>query len=708
MNTLAKNTVYPPSGQLARTTYRACKPGLDWGLRWLVLAMLIGWGASAHAVTANITIVDSASNHVHSIGSYFTLQVSVDQPGIRCQWRDYSTNVLSAWTNLPSSGSTTITSPTNTWGYYELVFNSTNPSVLLPNRTNSEDRPYGFVIFPAVTRTNNTAARMGMNKPYVAPYPSDVGIDPYLGGWIKTLTWTSTGSNWWSIEILRRRNAGLEELPLVEGAYWDSDWNGSSWVSVDDTKVITNSRLNNLKAKFQGLVHAEPSVKYWELGREENLGSRYTQAHYWDNLNSKAQACRDAVTAEGAANVNFIYQIVDHNNTNHIQQFLTNSASSRFQILSLHPYAWNNYPATDYPDPELWLGKFIDDTHTTLANNGRATMPIWFTEMGAPVQDNYPGGPFGYSPYTSHDNGVSRGKLPIFMAKVETLSLSKGVDKIFWYEAKDEGADRAYAEDNFGNLDYLGYPKPSYATYFALQYHLADNDPDPINPSHSIGSVQAYDFVGQDKTDPHVQVAWTYNPANPTNVALFSLRPGMVASNIISVKDTVGAALPVPTGTGLNVNDKPIFLTEIPFTDYEVESLLVTNTVGSTHSLVDTNLSNGGGTQLDSTATGNYITYVVPNVSAGTYQVIVGVKKWNSRGIFQLSIGRADSFDTSKSDVGTQQDLYTADPAFTEVNVGTWIPGTSSDKWFRFTVVGKNSSSTNYYLAFDYIKLIPH
>ncbi len=141
---------------------------------------------------------------------------------------------------------------------------------------------------------------------------------------------------------------------------------------------------------------------------------------------------------------------------------------------------------------------------------------------------------------------------------------------------------------------------------------------------------------------------------------------------------------------------------------FETEALVVAAVSGPTPRIfVDSHLSGGEGSILDSTAVGNYVTYTVPNVPAATYSVRVGIKKTTTRGIWQLAIGRADNFSGTQSNVGSPQDEYAAADTFTEVTLGNWTPGTTSDKWFQFKVTGKNASSTNYSIAFDYIKLVP-
>jgi hypothetical protein len=150
---------------------------------------------------------------------------------------------------------------------------------------------------------------------------------------------------------------------------------------------------------------------------------------------------------------------------------------------------------------------------------------------------------------------------------------------------------------------------------------------------------------------------------------------------------------------------------------YQAENLTVANyhsAAGGTVRVLtaDTSLSASQGSILDSNNIGDYVTYLLPNIAAGTYDVRIGVKNFTARGQFQLEVGRADNFGGSSSNVGPVIDEYASTATYTEVDLGSWSPGSTSDKWFRFNVVGKNASSGgssyNYALAFDYIVLTPH
>ncbi len=140
---------------------------------------------------------------------------------------------------------------------------------------------------------------------------------------------------------------------------------------------------------------------------------------------------------------------------------------------------------------------------------------------------------------------------------------------------------------------------------------------------------------------------------------------------------------------------------------FEVESLSIpgSSPAGATRVLSDSNMAGGAGVILDATAVGDYISFLVPAVGAKKYDIRVGVKKFNSRGICQLAIGQAGN--PSPVNVGTPKDLYSSSGQYTEIDFGTWTPATTGDKWFWFTITGKNASSSGYSECFDYIVLRP-
>jgi hypothetical protein len=138
---------------------------------------------------------------------------------------------------------------------------------------------------------------------------------------------------------------------------------------------------------------------------------------------------------------------------------------------------------------------------------------------------------------------------------------------------------------------------------------------------------------------------------------------------------------------------------------FEAESLTINANTDTVDAVAADLYSDGWGDILRADAVNDSVTYLLPNIQAGTYTITVGMKKWTSRGSFQLSGSRADV--STWSNIGSIVDEY--DPngggVWTEVNVGTWSPGSSNDKLFKFTVTGKNANSSAFYLSVDYIRL---
>ncbi len=122
--------------------------------------------------------------------------------------------------------------------------------------------------------------------------------------------------------------------------------------------------------------------------------------------------------------------------------------------------------------------------------------------------------------------------------------------------------------------------------------------------------------------------------------------------------------------------------------------------------MTDGGLSDGAGTIIDSTAVGQYMSLDFPNVPPGTYDVQIGLKNFPSRGIFQLGIGTPNS---TPANYGAPYDEFIATgQSYPLVDFGSWTGHTTTtDKWFRFTVTGKNAGSSGYTIAVDYIRLIP-
>ena len=132
---------------------------------------------------------------------------------------------------------------------------------------------------------------------------------------------------------------------------------------------------------------------------------------------------------------------------------------------------------------------------------------------------------------------------------------------------------------------------------------------------------------------------------------------------------------------------------------FEAESLTSTGSGDTKRVFSDANLSGGQGVILEGNAVNDFLTFTVNVPEARTYDVRVRIKRLNNRGIWQ--------FDTEGGNLGSTVDGFAASASYPEIDLGSRAFATAGNKSFRFRVTGKNASSSSFWIAIDYIKLIP-
>jgi hypothetical protein len=114
---------------------------------------------------------------------------------------------------------------------------------------------------------------------------------------------------------------------------------------------------------------------------------------------------------------------------------------------------------------------------------------------------------------------------------------------------------------------------------------------------------------------------------------------------------------------------------------------------------LDTGYSGGQGVILEGHAASDFLTFNVDVPEARTYDVRVRLKRLGNRSIWQLDINGVNQ--------GGTVDGFAAAASFPEVDLGNASFTTAGVKSFRFRATGKNASSTDFWVAIDYIRLIP-
>lgn len=497
----------------------------------------LGLGPSARAADVLIAVSDPAVRHTHAPGEPFEVAVTITYAGsavITAEWRDFEGTSLGAPVVLQPQSTSSLPAPRTEPGYLGLVLRADAPSVALQDRNPGQEREYGFVILPERTTADRPVDPEGRFGVVHAELE-----DPYLPGWVKTMTWDTTGSEWWLYEMDRRRDLGVLELPLVVGGAWESD----------DTRPISAEELAALEAQLAPYVAADPRVRWWELGLEENLSERWDQPSYWSNLAAKAELAK-SIAEDVDPEIGLIFQVVDteYFPGSAADELLSSAAVRSFRALALHPYRW-----PDFPEPDEWLPALVADTRAGIAARG-LDLELWFTEIGAPHHGN-PGGFFGYPESGAVVTGLSREREAAYLVKTHVLALQTGVEKIFWYNYVDQGPNLEYAEDHFGLIDFWGHPKAAYAAYFTMHSRIGARS--PAGSRELPGGVRVHTMSDGPGSAESLVVAWLH-PAARRMVPLAEL--GFTPGEVAEAVNTVGTPLDVSGGAVL-LSANPVFLT---------------------------------------------------------------------------------------------------------------------------------------------------
>ncbi len=132
---------------------------------------------------------------------------------------------------------------------------------------------------------------------------------------------------------------------------------------------------------------------------------------------------------------------------------------------------------------------------------------------------------------------------------------------------------------------------------------------------------------------------------------------------------------------------------------YETESLPGTSS-GPAYQVVSwAGFTDGSGSILQATAAGDNVVINLNVPATGTYDIRVGVKRTSNRGTMQLSL--------NGSNIGSPVDEYSnVGDSWNEFDLGNAALAAGTQP-FKFTVTGKNASSTGFPISFDYITLMP-
>ncbi len=189
-------------------------------------------------------------------------------------------------------------------------------------------------------------------------------------------------------------------------------------------------------------------IHYWEIWNEPNI-------FFWTGTTEQyAELMKAAYDADKQADpsAKVIGCCTAGTDLKFIEKVLQCGDYDKFDILSIHPY---RYPPT--PEETDFIGEMKRADQLLRKYGG--PKPIWITEMGWPTNQGL--------------IGSSESKQAAMIARTYMQAIASGVvQKVFWYNFRNDGLDMSYNEHNFGTIRQDHSLKPAAIAYRTMTQHL--------------------------------------------------------------------------------------------------------------------------------------------------------------------------------------------------------------------------------------------
>lgn len=205
-------------------------------------------------------------------------------------------------------------------------------------------------------------------------------------------------------------------------------------------------------------------------------------------------------------------------------QFYERGAFDSIAIISPHPY--NLHQENPYPEDHPIL-KQLPEFHAFVQEH-KLFWQIWSGEVGFSS--------FQEPQWQGFYTPMSELQQAQMLVRMMVGQLSRGVNKVFWYDFCNDGTDTKNPEHNFGILRHDLSPKPSVVAYANLIDHLRD--------ARWLGSYaleageNAFVYAAQCSSGP-VLIAWVKKESQPVDISVSSNVKEITVTDIFGVSQKV-------------------------------------------------------------------------------------------------------------------------------------------------------------------------
>ncbi|MEK6796401.1 MAG: cellulase family glycosylhydrolase [Spirochaetota bacterium] len=253
---------------------------------------------------------------------------------------------------------------------------------------------------------------------------------------------------------------GIE--PLIILNYGNKFYDEGNFPASDETLAAYGAYCKALAAKYRGRIKCYEVWNEWTggcgmKGKDGKNRPGNTPENYVKVLKTAFEAVR-AVDANA-----YIVGLGGEHSTHDlkpIEAMFAAGALSYCNAVSVHPY---RYPSA--PEDKVAGMTLVEEMKNikSLIEKYNGKQNIWITEVGWPTHKG--------------SRETTETEQARMLVRAHVLMLSTGVvEKLFWYDLMDDGADRAYNENNFGilrNAKFGCMPKPAYSAYVVMSSLLS-------------------------------------------------------------------------------------------------------------------------------------------------------------------------------------------------------------------------------------------
>ncbi|GAA4219126.1 hypothetical protein FHR32_004433 [Streptosporangium album] len=243
--------------------------------------------------------------------------------------------------------------------------------------------------------------------------------------------------------------AGIEPLPI--SSYRNPLYDGNRTPSSPEGLAAYGRFTAAVNQHFKGYTQATEVYNEFNINFNDGLCGR-TPACYAQLL----QAAADKVDSQNPQ-ARLVGPAISGASADYVRQVLELGGAAVLDAVSVHPYR--------HPSPPEGMDAQMASLSQTIDEAAGRSLPLWLTEYGWP---------------THTAGGTTDAMQADYLVRSAVLSLAGGADRLYWYDARDDGTDPNNQEHNFGVFEvrratarYAAEPKPAAVAQAVMAAELA-------------------------------------------------------------------------------------------------------------------------------------------------------------------------------------------------------------------------------------------